>query len=89
MERNTWNKIQTGRVAAAGASPQEDAVAFDTAFADTNYTVVASYTGSDAVADVVVTVKTGTKVAGGFTAITTSPAAGAINGVVEYIAIHD
>jgi hypothetical protein len=84
------SRIQSGTVAAAGASPQTDTVTLPQPYPDTNYQILlTSETTGGAADDTICSVDEGTIAAGTFDVITTNAAAGAVACNVHWLVIHD
>lgn len=84
------SQIQHGTVAAAGASPQTDAVTLPQVFPSTSYDIQLTFEATGGGADdVICSVDEGTIATTGFSIVTTSAAAAAISGNVHWLAIHD
>lgn len=82
--------MQHGTVAAAGASPQTDAVTIPQVFPSVAYDIQLTFEATGGGADdVICSVDEGTIATTGFTVVTTSAAAAAISGNVHWFAIHD
>jgi hypothetical protein len=84
------SQIQHGTVAAAGASPQVDAVTLPQSLPSTAYDIQLTFEATGGGADdVICSVDEGTIAVGGFSVVTTSAAAAAISGNVHWLIIHD